>query len=181
MSISHKLLIVLPLCVFILACRFVMAPIEQAQETGATAAAFVTEAGQFVTQVSGFATQAGDMATQMAPFATAFPPGTDEPGLPADLFNPQNPPLTEWNGIPVMPGAIAGDESPGLYGYTILTDVKAVEEFYAQHLPALGWSETFTMPNSSGMAVLVYQKGNQMLTVTITDMQDHLLVMLTMQ
>lgn len=181
MSTLHKSLMIAPLLVFILACRAVMAPVEQAQETGATAAAFATEAGQVVTQLSVFATQVGGMSTQMAPFATAFPAGTDESGLPAELFNPQNPPLTEWSGIPIMPGAVAGDESPGLYGYTMQVDVKAVEEFYAQSLPALGWSEVFAVPNSAGMAVLVYQKGNQTLTVTITDMQDHLLVMLTMQ
>ena len=181
MSASRKILIVVPLLAFILACRTLMAPVEQVQETGATAAAFATEANAIITQASGFATQAGDIATQMAPLTTAFPASTDESGLPGDMFNPQNPPLSEWNGIPVMPGAIAGDESPGLYGYTIQVDVKAVEEFYAQQLPALGWAETFSMPSSSGLAVLLYQKGNQILTVTITTLEDHLLVMLTMQ
>lgn len=181
MSNSRKLIIVVPLLIIVLACQTVTRPIEQAQDAGATAVAFATEAGAFVTQVSGLATEAGDFATQMAPIGTAMAAPTDEYGLPGDVFNPQNPPLSEWNGIPVMAGAIAGDESDGLYGYTIQVDVKAVEEFYAQQLPALGWAETFSMPSSSGLAVLLYQKGNQILTVTITTLEDHLLVMLTMQ
>ena len=181
MFTSRKLLIVVPVLIFILACQAVTRPIEQAQNVGSTAAAFATEAGAIVTQVSGLATEAGDFATQMAPFGTAMAMPTDEYGMPGDIFNPQNPPLAEWNGIPVMPGAIAGDESDGLYGYTIKVDVKAVEEFYAEKLSALGWSETFSMPDSSGLAVSLYQKGNQVLTVTITTLEDHLLVMLTMQ
>ena len=181
MSTSRKFLVVIPLLIFVLACQAVMAPIEQAQDVGSTAAAFATEAGAIVTQVSGLATEAGDFATQMAPFGTAMAVPTDASGLPGDGFNPQNPPLSEWNGIPVMPGAIAGDESDGLYGYTIKVDTKSVEEYYADKLSALGWSETFSMPSSSGMAILLYEKGNQFLTVTITTLDDHLLVMLTMQ
>lgn len=181
MSTTRKFLVVVPLLIFALACQAVMAPIEQAQDAGSTAVAFATEAGEIVTQVSGFATEAGDFATQIAPLSTAMAVPTNEYDMPGDFFNPQDPPLSEWNGIPVMPGAIAGDESEGLYGYTIKVDVKAVQDFYAEKLPALGWSETFTMPDSSGLAVLVYQKGSQMLTVTITTLDDHLLVMLTMQ
>lgn len=181
MSNSRKFFIVVPLLIFVLACQAVMAPIEQAQDAGSTAVAFATEAGAVITQVSGFATQAGDFTTQVAPLSTAMAITTSESGLPSDFFNPQDPPLSEWNGIPVMPGAIAGDESEGLYGYTIKVDVKSVQDFYAEKLPSLGWSETFTMPDSSGLSVLVYQKGNQMVTVTITTLEDHLLVMLTLQ
>lgn len=181
MSTSRKTLFVIPLLIFVLACRAVMAPIEQAQDAGSTAVAFATEAGEIITQVSGFATEAGDFATQVAPLSTAMAMSTNESGIPGNFFNPQDPPLTEWNGIPVMPEAIAADESEGLYGYTIKVDVTVVQEFYADKLPDLGWTEVFTMPDSSGLSVLVYQKGSQMVTVTITTLEDHLLVMLTLQ
>ncbi len=174
-------LLLIPVLLFVLACQTVMAPVEQVQETGSTAIALATEASGMVTQVSGLATEAGDFATQMAPFATAVGIPTDLAGLPDNLFNPKDPPLAEWRGVPVMPEALGGSESDGMYGYTIQVDVKAVEEFYADKLPSLGWTETFSMPNNSGMAILLYEKDGMLLTVTITTVQDHLLVMLTLQ
>jgi hypothetical protein len=180
MNNSRKYLVLVPILLFILACQAVMRPIEQAQGAGSTAVAAATDIVNAMTQVSGFATEAGDFVTQISPIGTAIGIPTDMMVRP-DFFNPQDPPLTEWNGIPVMPEAIAGDESDGLYGYTIKVEVKAVEEFYAGKLPALGWTEQFSMPGTSGMAILVYQKDNQTLTVTITSLQDHLLVMFTLQ
>lgn len=181
MSTSRKLLLILPLLLFIFACQTVMGPIEGAQNAGSTAVALATDAGEIITQVSGIATEAGDFATQIAPISTALGVPTDISGLPGNFFNPTNPPLTEWNGIPVMPEAIAGDEQQGLYGYTIKVEVKAVLDFYTEKLPALGWSETFAVPESSGTAILLYEKGSQMLSVTVTTVNDHLLVMLAMQ
>lgn len=173
--------LLIPVFVFVLACRAVTAPIEQVQQTGSTAIAFATEASGMVTQVAGLATEAGDFATQIAPFATAVGRPTDMVIMPDDIFNPKDPPLTEWKGVPVMPGAIAGAESDGMYGYTIQTDVKAVQEFYTDQMPSFGWTESFSMPNNSGLAILLYEKDGVLLTVTITTLQDHLLVMFTMQ
>ena len=161
MSMLRKSLIVIPVLVFILACQAVARPVQQVQETAGTAAAF--------------ATQAGDLVTQVAPIQSAIP------DVPGDVFNPQSPPLSEWKGIPVMPQAIAGQESDGMYVYKIAVSAQDVKDFYTAQLLSLGWEEAFSMP-VQGSSIQVFTKQNQTLTVSVilTDGGD-VIVMLTWQ
>jgi hypothetical protein len=169
----RKFLILIPVLLFVLACQAVMRPLEQVQDVGATAASIATQAEEF-------ATQALELATEMAPIETLIPSAI--PGLPdGNPLDPQSPPLKEWKGVPIMPQASAGEESSDMYIYKVAVTLKEVEEYYAAQLPSLGWKSEFSIPGTSGMAILMYSKDSQVLSITITDQQDFLLVMVTVQ
>lgn len=174
MKTLRKTLIVIPMLVFILACQAVTRPIEQVQDTAGTAAAYATQAGEVVTQVSG-------LATEFAPFETLMPDPSAMPEFPGNTFDPQSPPLAEWNGIPVMPQASAGDESQGMYVFKIDATSQEIQDYYNAQLPDLGWETTFSLP-MEGTAILLYNKGSQVLSITIMPADgEETIVMITMQ
>jgi len=169
MKTLRKFLIVIPVLLFILACQAVTRPIEQVQDTTGTAAAYATQAGEFVTQASG-------LATEIVPIQTFIPEIPS--GNPLD---PQSPPLSEWKGIPVMPQASAGEESEGMYVFKIAATSQEIQDFYNAQLPNLGWETAFSMP-MAGTAILLYSKGNQVLSITIMPTEgEETIVMITMQ
>lgn len=171
----RKSLIVIPILLFILACQVVTRPSQQVQQdTAGTAAVYATQAGQIATQVS-------DLTTEVAPFETLFPDPSAMPDIPANIFDPQSPPLAEWNGIPVMPQAIAGDESEGIYAYKVAVTAQEIQDYYKLELPKLGWEESFSMP-MQGTAILLYTKGDQVLSITIMPIEGSAtIVMIAMQ
>jgi hypothetical protein len=175
MKTLRKTLIVIPMLVFILACQAVTRPIEQVQDTAGTAAAYATQAGEVVTQVSG-------LATEFAPFETLIPDPSAMPEFPSgNPFDPQSPPLSEWKGIPVMPQAIAGEESQGMYVFKIDAASQEIQDFYNAQLPDLGWETTVSLP-MEGTAILLFTKGNQVLSITIMPAEsDGTIVMITLQ
>lgn len=172
MNNFRKTLIVIPAILFILACQVINRPIQQLEDTAGTAAAFATQGGQIVTQVSG-------LTTHIAPIETMIP--SDLPGIAEDFLNPQSPPLSEWKEIPIMPQAIAGDESDGYYVYRIASTSDEIQDFYKTKLTELGWESSFSLP-MAGTAILVYTKDEQVITITImpTDTSD-MLVMIAME
>lgn len=175
MSNIRKSLVVIPVLLFILACQAVTRPIEQVKDTAGTAAAFATQAGQVVTQVSG-------LATEVAPFKTLMPDPSAMPEFPSgNPFDPQSPPLSEWKGIPIMPQASAGEESDGMYVFKTGATSQEIQDFYNTQLPSLGWETTVSLP-LEGTAILLYSKGNQVLSVTIMPTEgEETIVMITMQ
>jgi hypothetical protein len=161
MSNYRKTLIVIPILIFILACEAVTRPIDQVKDTAGTAAAYATQAGEFITQAS-------DLATQAAPLATLMANPSFVPEIPfGNPLDPQSPPLAEWKGIPIMPAATAGDEADGgVYAFKIDAQVEEIVDFYQKNLEDLGWEKGVAMPMDM-VAVLLFTKGNQTLTVTI--------------
>ena len=165
MSNKRKMLIVIPILAFILACQTLTRPVQEVKDVAGTAAAIATQAQDFVTQASGFATEIPSL-------------GTDIPL--GNVFDPKSPPLSEWKSIPVMPQAVAGEESQGLYVYKVTMTAKDVEDFYAAQLPSLGWTSEFSMPAAGEIAILMYSKDSQTLSITVTTQTDSVLVMLTL-
>ena len=174
MSNLRKSLIVIPVLLFILACQTISRPVQQAQDAAGTAAALATQAGDFVTQVS-------DFATNVVPIETLFPDPSALTGIPDNPFDPQSPPLAEWKGIPIMSQATAGEETEGMYVYKIAAATQEIQDFYKAQLPGLGWEESFSMP-MEGTAILLYAKGNQVLSITIMPTEgSDTIVMITLQ
>lgn len=175
MKTLRKTLIIIPMLVFILACQALTRPLEQVKDTTGTAAAYATQAGEVVTQVSG-------LATEFAPIETLMPNPSAMPEFPSgNPLDPQSPPLSEWNGIPVMPQASAGDESQGMYVYKIAATSQEVQDFYNAKLADLGWETTVSLP-MEGTAILLYSKGNQVLSITIMPSEgEETIVMITLQ
>ena len=54
------------------------------------------------------------------------------------------------------------------------------QDYYKTELTKLGWSSSFSMPGNDTVAVQVYQKDSDLLTVTITNVNDSVVVVLTM-
>ena len=171
MSRLTKFLSLTILIVFILACNTVTKPIEDVQDIAGTAESFATTL---------------PMETLKA-VASQIPVETLEalPSAMPDIqgyFNPQGTPVSEWNGIPVMSQATAGQEftDTHTYSYKVDATVKEVQDFYSAELEKLGWSSLFSMPGGDNGAIQSYQKDNDVLTIAITNVNGSVVVVLTM-
>jgi len=107
-------------------------------------------------------TATAEIATTLPPTATlapvTAPTSAQGSGLPAfytnlnnvqQYFNPNGAPVKTWNGVPVMPQAIAGqDFNHGVYSYKATATLKQAVAFYNNFSPAGAPS----MPMGSGSA-----------------------------
>jgi hypothetical protein len=171
MSRLSRFLLLPVLVVFALACNFVMQPVRDAQEA-----------------VSTVQSVASSMPLEtLQAIASAMPASTIEAissALPdfGNMFNPQGEPVAEWNGIPIMPQATAGQEhDANNYSFKFTGTVKEAQDFYDGKMKDLGWSSMFSMPGDANGAVLVFQKDNKLLTLTIATADNNsTVVILTM-
>jgi hypothetical protein len=182
MSRFHKFLSLAILILFILACNTVTQPIEDAQDLAGTAQSIASALP--VETLQAMASQIPIETLQALPSAapTFEAIASSLPDV-SNYFDPQGEPVSEWNGVPIMSQATAGQDFPDTNTYSFKVDatVKEAEDFYKDELPKRGWnSSPFTMPSTDSMAVLVYQKDSNVLTVTITDTNGSVIVMLTM-
>ena len=171
MSRLSKYLMLFILIVFVLACSTVTQPIEDAQNLAATAQSFATALP--IETLKAFASQVPVETLQALP--SKMP---DFEGY----VNPQGTPVSEWKGIPIMPQATAGEEFTDTPTYSFKADasVKEAQDFYNTQLVDLGWTSLFAMPGDAKGAIQAFQKDNNVLTVTITDADDSVVVILTL-
>jgi len=171
MSRMSRVLLLLVLLIFVLACNVVTQPFSDAQDVVETAQSFAT---------------ANPIETFQS-LATALPVQTLEalPSVMPDLGNavdPQGEPLSEWNGIPIIPSATSGEETSGLYSFKANATTKEVFDYYETEMVKLGWTELFNFSDTGSGALLSYQKDGHTATVTITKESDDVsLVFLTYQ
>ena len=171
MSRLTKYLSLLILVLFVLACNAVTQPIQDAQNIASTAQSFAT---------------AVPVDTLRA-LASQIPEGTLE-ALPSAIpdfegfFNPEGTPVSEWRGIPIMSQATAGEEfaDSNTYSFKVDATIKEAQDFYSAELESLGWSSLFSMPGNDTASVQAFQKENNVLTVTITEVNDSVVVMLNL-
>lgn len=106
-------------------------------------------------------------------------------GLPdvTKYLNPQGKPVSEWNGIPVMPEATAGEEfSQHTYSYRVSgVDSAAIQSFYNEKLKAQGWSSPFSAQGGGAGGLMLFTKESQVLTITITKSDQDEVVLLSLQ
>ena len=105
---------------------------------------------------------------------TAIPIQTIE-ALPSEIpdygnyLNPTGTPVEEWNGIPVMPQATAGEEfGESTYGYTVPAPATDVQSFYNKKMEELGWTSTFSFPVAEEGGILSFQKDDVFVIITIS-------------
>jgi hypothetical protein len=185
MSRRTKYISLVVLVLFVLACSTVTQPFNQAKDLAGTAQSVATAMPIQTLQ---------SLATQLA---TRVPSGTLEalpsmmPSLEAigsqipdlgNFFNPEGTPVSEWQGIPVMPQATAGQEfaESSIYSYKANASVKEVQDFYKTELEKQGWSSFFNLPADANGSVQVYQKEGNILTITIVEKDGSVVVMLSM-
>jgi len=165
MSRLSKLLLSLILIVFVLACNFVTQPIDDVQNLASTAESI----------------------------ASALPIETLQalPSvLPTDLsnledynyFDPEGTPLSEWNGVPIMPQATTGEEFNEItYSFKVNATVQEVVEYYKTELVKLGWSSSIDLPVEGEGGFQIYSKEDSLLTLTFIFLDGDTTVVLTLE
>ena len=185
MSRQTKFITLTVLVLFVLACNAVTQPFNQAKDLAGTAQAIATSmpietlqslATQVATQIP-----AGTIEAIPSMFPSLEALGTSMPNIEG-YFDPQGTPVSEWNGIPVMPQATAGQEfkDSNTYSYKVDASVKEVQDYYKAELQKLGWTSSFNMPGNDQVAVELFQKDSGFLTVTITERNGTVVVLLSL-
>ncbi len=121
-----------------------------------------------------------NVASTAEAMASAIPSGIPDV---SKYLNPQGKPVTDWNGIPIMTQATAGEEfSKSTYSYRIGgVTMQDVQTFYNDKLKALGWSSPFSAQGGSAGGLMLFTKESQVLTITITESDKELVVLLSLQ
>jgi hypothetical protein len=177
MSRLSKFIMVLGLIVFVLACNLVNQPIQDVQNIAGTAQSFATVLPVETLQAFASAIPAETLQAlpSVAPTLEAF--ATDF----GNFFNPQGTPVTEWNGIPVMPQATAGQKFDSTtYSFRATATATEAQEFYNAQLIGLGWTQSFSMPGAAGAALMLFEKDDKTLTISITPAEGSTVVLLTL-
>ena len=163
MTRLSKLLLLLILLVFVLACNFVTQPIDDVQN--------------FANTAESIATSLPIETLQALP--SALP--TDLPDLEDfNYFDPQGTPLSEWNGVPIMPQATSGQEfNDYTYSFKVNTSIEDAVAYYKDELAKLGWSTAFDLPIEGEGGIMLYSKEDNFLTLTFSMYEGETIVVLT--
>jgi hypothetical protein len=123
---------------------------------------------------------AKDLAATAQALASAIPSGLPDV---SKYLNPQGSPVSEWNGIPIMTQATAGEEfSKNTYSYRVSgVQDSDVQSFYTDKMKALGWSSPFSAQGGSAGGLMLFTKDTSVLSITITKADQDLVVLLAMQ
>jgi hypothetical protein len=179
--VAKFLMLLIPL-VFVLACNFVTQPIRDVQNLAGTAeslaSAMPIETLQAIPSILPMETLEALPSALPAETLEAIPSAIAEFG---NYFEPQGTPVSEWQGIPIMPQAVTGQEfNDSTYSFKVDVTPKEVQEYYTGELTSLGWSQTFDMPGSGNGAIMVLSKDSHLLTITIATINGETVVMLTL-
>ena len=181
MSRLTKITMLLGLILFVLACNFVTQPIEDVQEIAGTAQSIASALPVETLQALATAIPSVIPAETLQAIPSVVPTFEALATDFGNFFNPQGTPVTECNGIPIMPQATAGQEfDSATYSFKVAATVQEAQDFYDTQLTGLGWTEQFSMPGGADAAVLLFQKDDQLLTVTITSVEGSTVVLLNL-
>ena len=99
----------------------------------------------------------------IAPTRTPIPPTetSSEPVLPIPSGNPSS----EWEGIPIMPNALAGQGDIKGYSFTINASPDEIQKFYETELAKLGWNMFASGLGTTDAALLIFMKDRSTLCV----------------
>ena len=110
------------------------------------------------------------------PISTATSMLTNTPLPPS--ATPEGQSASEWNGIPVMPDAIAGDGDEESYVFTIKATLQQIQEYYQLELGKLGWQPFAQEDGDSSLTLIFMNDASETLTVSIIAKGDEALVLL---
>lgn len=118
------------------------------------------------------------------PTATSTSTPTPKPTLTATLdvvksLLPSGTPVSEWNGVPIMPGAIAGEVGAEGYTFSIQADTETIQEFYERELARRGFALFVTGKGAEkNIKLLMFMKGSEIITISIMPMDDLMVVLI---
>ena len=111
-----------------------------------------------------------------APTVTPSLPN-ETPGAGAELLS-EGQPAMEWNGIPIMPGALAGEGDEEGYVFTIQATPESVQEYYQLELGKLGWQLSSQEEGDSSMMLIFINSASEILTIHVIAKDEVALVLL---
>ena len=86
-----------------------------------------------------------------------------------NAFNSTDKPLSNWNGIPIMPRATAGQQvNDTTYAFRVPVDSGTIESFYSNTLKSQGWN----MQDSGTWLGMQFTKDKNTLLVTLAPAVD---------
>ncbi len=109
------------------------------------------------------------------PTNTPIPIQATETPSDAGLRMPSGVPVSVWNGIPIMPNAIAGDGDSGSYYFTIAAPAKNIQAFYEAELGKLGWDMLAHGQGTTSAILLIFMKEGSTLSVAIIPRADNVM------
>ena len=184
MSRLSKILSLIVVVVFLLACSFVSQPLNDAQNLAKTAQALGTaipiETLQALSSAIASAIPAEtlqalpSLAPTLEALASSMPIG--------NMLDPQGTPVQEWRGIPIMSQAVTGQEfsENNTYSFKANITAKDVQDFYNQKLIELGWSQPFSVPFEAEGGVMLFRKEQSSLAITVIPSEGSLVVLLVL-
>ncbi|MBI5935876.1 MAG: hypothetical protein HY867_19395 [Chloroflexi bacterium] len=110
------------------------------------------------------------------PTKTPVPP-TETPSVPV-LPIPSGKPVSEWEDIPIMPNAIAGQGDSKGYSFTIKASSDEIQQFYEKELGKLGWNVFASGQGTTSVILLFFMKDTSVLTVSILPQPDGIMLVL---
>jgi hypothetical protein len=169
MSRISKILLLVMLVLFTLACNAIDQRVNQVQDVAKTVEAIGTTIPIETLQA----------LPSAMPMETLEAISTSLPDF-GNMFDPKGEPVAEWNDIPIMSQASAGQEhDANNYSFKFTGTVKEAEDFYNGELVNLGWTTMFSMPGNESGAILAFQKDSTILTITIVSTDNSTVVLLT--
>jgi hypothetical protein len=123
-----------------------------------------------------------NLASTAQAAVSAIPSGM--PNMPdvSGYLDPTGAPVGEWNGIPVMPQATAGQQfNENTYSFRAGGVSQAdVQTFYSDKLKALGWTSQFSAAGGSEGGFMLFTKDSSVITITaVAKDQDTVVLLIT--
>ena len=94
---------------------------------------------------------------------------------------PVGEPASEWEGIPIMANALAGEGDRNGYSFTINASTDEIQEFYENELSKLGWNLFASGQGTTDAILLFFMKDASTLSVSIIPQPDGTMYVLLMQ
>ncbi|MFN8381828.1 MAG: hypothetical protein U0V02_07805 [Anaerolineales bacterium] len=105
------------------------------------------------------------------PSLTKISFSTETPSVPV-LHMPSGKPSNEWESVPVMPNAIAGEGDSTRYSFTISASPDEIQKYYEKELAKLGWNAFANGQGSTEAVFLIFMNDTDMLTISIIPQPD---------
>lgn len=92
-------------------------------------------------------------------------------------LEPRGTPLKEWNGLPVMPSALAGEAGEDFYAFTTKASLEDIAAYYLNVMILRGWSFLGANQDEQIVLLLVFGQEEQVVSVAIFDVTPYLVML----
>jgi hypothetical protein len=97
---------------------------------------------------------------------------------PEGEFQLGGTPLANWRGVPIIPGAIAGQEESETYRFIVDASIQEIKAYYQGELTPMGWKADKTGYGEGANLIISFSKDQQKLRVSMSTQGGLTLVLL---